>query len=293
MEFQEIFIPYHDYHIQADLYGDFRDIQKSVIVMAHGLGGGKNCGLDKFALFYQKLGYLVCVFDHSGFGQSTGPVKNLVDKKSQIQDWQTVIHFLNSHFHLSPSQMILWGYSFSGAHVLSIASETENKQSRFKAILSNFPHIDGLASLTLYPKQYLAPATAIAVQDLAYSVIGKVKTMPVVAPDRFAILAGQDCYEGYYSIIPNDMSWDNAVPARIVATIGLYRPTTIIHKIHAPVLMVGARQDSLIPIRATRKAGKKILQGEYAEIDCGHFDLFHEPYHSILLKMHQDFLEKL
>ena len=283
-----IFIPLGNDQIQADLYGDFQDLNHDTLVMAHGLGGEKQCGLGEFAEYYAHLGYNVCVFDHRGFGQSTGKFKHLVDKNSQIQDWKTVIAYLKKHYHISPQQLILWGYSFSGAHVLSLASETH-----YKGVIANFPHVDGIASLGLYPKKYLLPATSIALQDLVLAKFGKIKTMPVVAKDRFAILAGEDCYDGYYSIIPKHIHWDNAVPARIVASIGLYRPTTVVHKIQSDTLLIGAEHDSLIPITATRKMAKKIKSGQYAEFACGHFDLFHEPFKSQILEQHRQFLTGL
>lgn len=288
MELQQIFIPHGKHQIQADLYGNFKQQSSAVILMAHGLGGEKQCGLQSFAEFYTDLGFKVCVFDHRGFGQSTGAIKNLVDKNSQLEDWNCVIQYMQQQFYIPTEHMILWGYSFSGGHVLTLAS-----QQNFKGVIANFPHIDGLASLTLYPKKYLAPATFIALQDLALAPFGKVKTMPVVAEDRFAILAGEDCYAGYHSLIPPNVNWDNAVPARIVATIGLYRPTTVAHKIQSPTLILGAENDSLIPISATRKMAQKIKNGQYFELACGHFDLFHALFQSEVMNQHQKFLAAL
>ena len=288
MNVHAIWIPIEHYQIQADLYGNFGDQHRDVIIMAHGLGGEKKCGLSIFAEFYVRLGYNVCVFDHRGFGESTGKFKNLVDKNSQISDWKAVIHFLKHNFEIRNKNIILWGYSFSGAHVLTLASE-----QKFKGIIANFPHVDGLASLTLYPKKYLLPATLIAIQDLCYATVGKIKTMPVVSSNRFAILAGEDCYDGYYSIVPEHAKWDNAVPARIVATIGLYRPTAVVDRIETPTLVLGAEKDSLIPISATRKMVKKIPQGQYYELSCGHFDLFHDPFKSEIIQQHQHFLQTL
>ena len=287
MNVRKITLPIDSYNIQADLYDQISQ-GADLILMAHGLGGEKSCQLDHFAKFYHELGYRVCVFDHRGFGESTGKVKHLVDKTSQLKDWETVIQYLNQNLQIPTSQMILWGYSFSGGHVLTLAAK-----QNFKAIISNFPHVDGLASLTLYPKRYLLAATLCAMQDLALARIGKVKTMPVVAKDRFAILAGEDCYEGYHSIIPDDVQWDNAVPARIVAMIGLYRPTANAHHIQSPTLVLGATQDSLIPIKATRKLEKKLKYGQYLEINCGHFDLFHHPFQETILQAHKAFLVAL
>ncbi len=288
MNIRSLHIPLAQDQIQVDLYDEFRSTQTNVLIMAHGLGGEKACGLDHFAQFYHGLGYRVCVFDHRGYGASTGSVKHLVDKTSQLQDWTAVIEYLADKFNIQHTQMILWGYSFSGGHVLTLAA-----QKNYKAIISNFPHVDGLASLTLYPKKYLLPATLLALHDLALAPFGKVKTMPVVSQDGFAVLAGEDCYAGYHSIIPDHVQWENTVPARIVATIGLYRPTTTAHKIRTPALVVGAKQDSLIPIKATRKLANKIEKGQYLEVDCGHFDLFHAPFQDEILWAHQQFLQAL
>lgn len=288
MNIQQLWIPVQQDQIQADLYQVAEQKIDQIIIMAHGLGGEKSCGLDEFAQYYLNLGYSVCIFDHRGFGQSTGAFKNLVDKNSQIQDWNAVIDYIKDKYQFTNQQIILWGYSFSGAHVLTLASE-----QTFKAVIANFPHADGLASLMLYPKKYLLPATLISLQDLALAPFGKVKTMPVVAENQFAILAGADCYEGYYSTIPQHIHWDNAVPARIVATIGLYRPTKIVHKITCPVLLTGATQDSLIPISATRKMSKKNDLIQYHEYNCGHFNLFHEPFKSKILAQQKQFLVSL
>lgn len=284
---QSIWIPIEEYRIQADLYLGSQTIQK-IIIMAHGLGGEKSCGLTDFAEYYLSLGFAVCVFDHRGFGQSTGKVKNLVDKTSQLNDWQAVISYIKNEFKLSNADLVLWGYSFSGAHTLTLASEVP-----FKGVIANFPHVDGLASLTLYPKKYLLPATLLALQDIALARFGKVKNMPVVSQDRFAILAGEDCFAAYHAIIPEHVTWENAVPARIVATIGLYRPTTVVNRIQCPVLVTGANRDSLIPIQATRKMVAKNANIEYFEHDCGHFDLFHPPFQSAILNQHRQFLERL
>lgn len=285
---QSVYIPIEKYQIQADLYGDFSDLHTDTIVMAHGMGGEKQCGLAEFAEYYHQLGYNVCVFDHRGFGLSTGPTKYLVDKNSQIEDWNTVLNYLKQSYKLKNHQIILWGYSFSGAHALTLSSQTP-----YKAVIANFPHVDGLASLPLYPKKFLIPATLNALQDLALSKIGKVKMMDVVAKNRFAVLAGEDCYEGYYSIIPKGVRWENKIPARIIATVGLYRPIQDVHKINNPVLVIGATNDSLIPIKATRKTANKIRNGQYYEVNCGHFDLFHEPYKSDILKQHVEFLTRI
>ncbi len=283
MQKKNILIPLQQYYIQADLYLNTKT--SPIIIMAHGLGGEKSCGLDLYVQEYIRQGYSICCFDHRGFGQSTGKYKNLVDGKSQIKDWETVINYLKQELSLVEKDMILWGYSFSGAHVLTLASK-----QKYHAVIANFPHVDGIASLAGYPIQYMIPATFLAITDIIFSLFGKAKNIKVVAKNRFAILSGEDCYNGYYSLISKNQHWDNQVPARIVATIALYRPITVAHKIASPTLIVGAIKDSLIPISRTRATAKKSNNIQYFEEDCGHFDLFHEPFMTQIQTQHRKFL---
>lgn len=286
MQKKSVLIPLDGYQIQADLY--LSDNRSPIIVMAHGLGGDKSCALDLYINDYLKQGYSVCCFDHRGFGKSTGKYKNLVDKSSQLKDWKTVINYLKNEFTFTEQDLVLWGYSFSGGHVLTLASE-----NKYHAVIANFPHVDGLASLATYPIQYMLPATFLALTDLFYSLFGQVKNIKVVSKSRFAILSGKDCYDGYYSLIPKDQHWDNKVPARIVATIAFYRPIAIAHKIKSPTLIIGAKLDSLIPISRTRKASKESEYIQYFEENCGHFDLFHEPFIHSIQDQHTKFLNSI
>ncbi|KGT47866.1 MULTISPECIES: alpha/beta hydrolase [Acinetobacter] len=286
MQIKNILIPIESFHIQADLYINNKDLP--FVIMAHGLGGDKSCALDLYIQAYLEQGYNICCFDHRGFGKSSGKYKNLVDKNSQLKDWKAVIQYIKDEFNLTEKDLILWGYSFSGGHVLTLASE-----QNYRAVIANFPHVDGLASLCKYPIQYLLPATFLALTDMCYRVFGKAKNMSVVAKNRFAVLSGKDCYDGYYSLIPENQHWDNQVPARIVLTIPFYRPIAISHKIQTPTLIVGAKQDSLIPISRTRKTAQKSGHIEYFEEECGHFDLFHQPFMNRIQSQHFRFLQQL
>lgn len=286
MRAKNVSIPLDPYHIQADLY--LQEKPSPLIVMAHGLGGDKSCALHFYIDFYIEQGYSVCCFDYRGFGDSTGKYKNLVDKNSQLLDWQTVIDYLKRTLNLTEKQLILWGYSLSGAHVLTLASK-----KNYQAIIANFPHVDGVASVLKYPALYLIPAVSLAVADLALGLFGRTKNMKVVSKNRFAVLSGKDSYEGYYSLIPPDQCWDNKVPARIMATIGFYRPIAAAHNIQCPTLMLGAKNDSLIPIAQTRKTAQKSKHIQYIEENCGHFDLFHRQFMTTIQKQHLKFLDAI
>ena len=81
--------------------------------------------------------------------------------------------------------------------------------------------------------------------------------------------------EALQTLIPPDSSWQNRTPARIVFQLIRYRPLRDAAQIRAPVLLVAAEDDNLIPIRGVEAASRRIPNCEYVCLSgTGHF----EPY---------------
>ena len=58
------------------------------IVMAHGLGGTRDAGLEPYALCFAEAGFFVLLFDYRHFGASEGAPRQLVSIGGQLQDWR-------------------------------------------------------------------------------------------------------------------------------------------------------------------------------------------------------------
>ncbi|WP_420751814.1 alpha/beta fold hydrolase, partial [Rhodococcus sp. O3] len=56
-------------------------------MMAHGLGGTKDSGLQPFAQRLADAGLDVFAFDYRGFGSSGGAVRQRVDVADQLDDY--------------------------------------------------------------------------------------------------------------------------------------------------------------------------------------------------------------
>lgn len=54
--------------------------------MAHGYGGNREMGLDRYARTFADAGFVVLVHDHRTFGASDGEPRNDVDPWRQIAD---------------------------------------------------------------------------------------------------------------------------------------------------------------------------------------------------------------
>ncbi|MEC7119656.1 MAG: alpha/beta hydrolase [Pseudomonadota bacterium] len=255
----------------ADFYRPARGRRPPVIIMAHGFAAERKFALPKFAAAFAEAGYAVVLFDYRGFGGSTGKPRELVSASHHVEDWKAVVNQIKKRKDVDVKKIVLWGTSFSGGHVLTTAA----RERGIKAVIAQVPHVDGLASSLLYPKHLLPQVSILAAKDFAGSKIGRDPVrIPVIASSGVRCLAESDCYDGYRSMIPEGSSWMGLVPARILLTITQYRPIKEVGKIKCPVLVIAAKNDSLIPIQAVRATVDKIKQVEFYEWPMGHF----EPY---------------
>jgi len=74
------------------------------IIMAHGLGGTKDLGLDSYARRYQKEGFAVFVFDYRYLGESGGEPRQLVWIPHQLKDWAAAVEYVRSLKEVNPDK---------------------------------------------------------------------------------------------------------------------------------------------------------------------------------------------
>jgi pimeloyl-ACP methyl ester carboxylesterase len=64
---------------------------RPVVVMAHGLGGTKDSGLEPFAVTLAAAGLDVLAFDYRGFGASEGDPRQRVSMAGQLEDYRAAM----------------------------------------------------------------------------------------------------------------------------------------------------------------------------------------------------------
>jgi uncharacterized protein len=87
---------------------------RPIIVMAHGLSGTRRDRLGAFAERFSAAGIAALVFDHRGFGDSTGE-PDLFEPSRQLEDWRTAIAFARSLPDIDAERVATFGSSFGGA----------------------------------------------------------------------------------------------------------------------------------------------------------------------------------
>ena len=246
----------------------------SLVVMAHGFGGFRNCGLEPFAEAFAAEGIAVLLFDYRCFGLSEGTPRQWISPKRHVEDYISAVEWARQQGIFNSEKIGLWGSSFSGGHVMVVAS----KDPKIAAVSAQVPFVSGIASSTPIIIHngfgFLYKAISSGLKDLWRAARKKeAYTVPVFSePGDFAVLNTRDSKSGYESLIPEGFEVDNSTPARIFLTMSLYRPTRVVRKIKCPVLVAAGENDSLIPLKSVKRAVAKIKNAEFIQLPMDHFD---------------------
>jgi dienelactone hydrolase len=112
------------------------------VVMAHGIGGIKAGGLAPFAERFRAEGFIAIAFDYRNFGGSGGQPREALSVPRQREDYITVIGWAAEQPYVDRRQIIAWGTSFAGMHIVELAVA----DTRLVAAVAQAPLTDGLAA---------------------------------------------------------------------------------------------------------------------------------------------------
>lgn len=127
---------------------------RPAIVLCHGWGGRKEQLVELYARTFAEAGYVTLSFDYRGWGESDGRilatsdtpplltagvietqvqvVREVVDPIDQIADIRACFSYLIAEQGVDPARVGLWGSSYGGGHVLSVAA----LDSRVKTVVA-------------------------------------------------------------------------------------------------------------------------------------------------------------
>jgi len=270
---------------------DEEDDETPVVVMAHGFGGERSFSLPAYAERFAERGIAALVFDYRGFGDSEGEPRQLISPKKHVEDWLAAVEHADS---LEYDRIALWGSSFSGGHVVATAARTDVDIS---AVVAQVPFTDGQAStLHLVRKKglgYGAKSIFAGLRDQTRRLKGRSPYyVPITAePDEFGVLNTPGAKEGFEAIVPEDREMDNRCAARILVTVGQYRPLKEASEVDTPALVVKAEEDLVVPTEPIEKLIDR-LDADAHRVDCGHFDVYLGDTFEEVVEEEADFLEE-
>ncbi len=245
------------------------------IVMAHGLGGTRECALGPYAQTFAKAGFFVLVFDYRCLGASDGTPRQLIDIRRQLEDWAAAIAFARTTPGVDPARIGLWGTSLSGGHVLIAAA----RDAKIAAVSAQCPMLDARASAQMIVREIgwgsIVRLGLAALVDRARALLGLSPFyVPLVAqPGRFAAMASHDAFEGMRAIVPP--GWRNEVAARLFLVLPGYRPIRAATSVKCPALIIACRKDSVTSPKAAVQAAESMGdKARLIELPIGHFDIY-------------------
>lgn len=265
---------------------------RPVVVLAHGLAGTVDSGLEPFARAFADAGLDAFAFDYRSFGRSGGAVRQRVRLADQVADFNAAIEAAKKLPGVDGSRVVLWGVSLAGGHVLSVAAARQD----IAAVVAVVPMVDGLAAakhaMASHKPSQLLRSTGLGIRSRIAERTGRTAvTMPVVArPGELGALTLPGALEDYLAIA--GPSWRNEVQADVGLELGSRAPLQAAANITAPVLVQIADFDLSAPPHAAAKAAFA-AKAEVRHYPGDHFDLFEgKPWHEAAVKHAVAFLQR-
>ncbi|WP_431963160.1 alpha/beta hydrolase [Nocardia sp. bgisy134] len=245
---------------------------RPLVVMGHGLGGTRDMGLDRYARRFAAAGMAVLVFDYRHFGASQGDPRQLLHIARQREDWRSAISYARTLRGIDKTRIALWGTSFGGGHVLTVAPEDDY----LAAVVAQVPFTSGWASAWAKGPISLTKVATIAATDL---LIGPLRRKPVrirLAGRKrsAALMSAADVPEGFGRLAEESETYEPKVAARIAFPALFDSPGRHAKALKVPVFYAVADNDSIAPAKPTLKAAERTKHAVVKRYPVGHFDVY-------------------
>ena len=272
----DVRIPSHGEELAAYLYRPSDgDDPVPCVVMAHGFSATRDDGLPDYAEAFADAGFAVLLFDYRHFGASTGLPRQLLDIGRQQDDYRAAVQWARRADGIDPDRIALWGSSFSGGHVLTVAAA----DPRIAAVIAQAPYTDSIPVIRRMSVRNLVPAAVAALRDSAGAVLGREPVLMPAAgpPGSFAALTEPDALTGFQAIIGPESLWRNEVAARLMLTLPFFRPVRSAARLTMPVLLCVCDADTTTPPSSTITVGRRAPRAELRHYPYGHFAIYTDP----------------
>lgn len=235
--------------------------------MAHGFSLTRHDGLPPYAERLAEAGAAALVFDHRHLGDSGGEPRQRFRTREQREDWRSAVSFARSLDRVDPERIVLWGFSFSGSHVV----ETALADPRIAAVLALCPMVDGLARALATPPALSAWLTPRAVADQ----LGRHNLVPVTGqPGAHAAMTLPGEADGFASAVPEGSPWRNEISPAVFLSVATIRSVTKAGRLRVPLWVGLGEQDVSVSARAVQRLAERAPRGELHRYPYDHFGAF-------------------
>jgi rhodanese-related sulfurtransferase/fermentation-respiration switch protein FrsA (DUF1100 family) len=233
-----------------DNYSATEGKQLPTIAMAHGIGTLKEMGLPQYAERFADAGFAVLLFDFRNLGESEGTPREQVFAEDQQEDYRNAITWLQLQPQIDPERIGVWGFSFSGGHVLQVAAFDR----RIKCVVAQVPAVSGflVAQRSNTPSDLYGVGMMLSQDRIRRYETGEVNYLPFVAPP------GQPCFfpsseeaREFFAAaqVASEGRFENRITFESLERLSYFEPAVRIDAISpTPLRMILAKKDFFIPM---------------------------------------------
>ncbi|MFF3335649.1 alpha/beta hydrolase [Streptomyces sp. NPDC002888] len=264
-----------DVTLRGWLYLPDAEGPRPAITMAHGYGGNREMGLDRYARKFADAGFVVLVHDHRTFGASDGEPRNDVDPWRQIADWRRAISFLEARPEVDADRIGVWGTSFAGGHAIVLGAT----EVRIRCVVSQVPTISGFEQWQrkVPPERIAAFELAHVEDERAQAAGGEPRYQTSIGDDPAdpALFSSPDALRFYRDLVPPGRS-NNTVTMRSNRASRLYEPGGWIARVSPkPLMMIVETGETVVPADLQLAAFERALSPkELVLLPGSHFDAY-------------------
>lgn len=242
------------------------------VVMAHGFSATRRDGLAPYAERFAEAGFGVLLFDYRTFGDSGGEPRQVIDIAGQQDDYRAAIRAAARVPWVDAARIALFGSSFSGGHVVTVAS----RDAQIAAVIAQAPFADGVAQLRNTPPLIAARMTVDGLRDAIGAAAGRPPVTVAAAgpPGGYAVMTAPEAEPGFAAIVGADSRRTDRVAARVMLKVGLWRPVRDARSVACPVLVCVCDDDATTPPGPAVQMAQNAPRGEVVHYPIGHFDIY-------------------
>ncbi len=223
------------------------------VVMTAGFAGVREGFLGHpYQAVFAEAGIASVIYDHANCGDSDGLPRQELDPILQQRGYHDAITYLAAHPAIDADRIGIWGTSYSGGHVLGVASSDR----RVKAVVSQAMTISGHRNLRLRhtPAGYRALRASWEADRLRRA-CGEAPTLvQAFADDSQSVQFSMSRPEAHRK------NWRNEITLRSWEHYDRYEPAAFIERIApTPLLMIVGIGDSMTPAEDALAAFERAL----------------------------------
>lgn len=245
------------------------NVKHPLIILCHGFCGIRHVLLPSFAEAFTDAGFATITFDYRGFGESDGERGRLVPAM-QTEDIISVIDWAEKQECVDNQRIGLWGTSFGGCHVFSVAAQDK----RIRSIVSQLAFADGESLVTGGMSEDEKTSFMTTLTRMVEKKKNSGKEM-FVGVTR--VLSDEESKAFFEKVKKQHPEMDIKIPFLTVMETLQYKPAVEAGSVRCPVLVVIAGQDTVNPPAQGRELFDAVAAENkklYEETGARHYDIY-------------------